>query len=51
MRATGRDAYAKEINNALDLCKRNIGAKYDMLFHYEGYVTAEQVDNAVMGTV
>ena len=22
-----------------------------MMFHYEGYVTAEQVDNAVMGMV
>lgn len=50
MRVTGRDAYATKINNALDLWERNIGAKYDTLFHYEGYVTAEKVDNAVMGT-
>lgn len=50
MRVTGRDAYATKINSALDLWERNIGAKYDTLFHYEGYVTAEKVDNAVMGT-
>ena len=50
MRVTGRDAYATKINSTLDLWERNIGAKYDTLFHYEGYVTAEKVDNAVMGT-
>lgn len=50
MRVKGRDAYATKINSALDLWERNIGAKYDTLFHYEGYVTAEKVDNAVMGT-
>lgn len=49
MRVKGKDSYAQQINNVLDQWMRNIGAKYDKIFHREGYVSAEKVDNAVMG--
>lgn len=49
MRVKGKSRYAQQINNALDQWERNIGTKYDSIFHQEGYVTAEKVDNAVMG--
>ena len=49
MRVKGKDSYAQQINNVLDQWMRNIGAKYDKIFHREGYVSAEKVDNEVMG--
>ena len=49
MRVKGKDSYAQQINNVIDQWMRNIGAKYDKIFHREGYVSAEKVDNEVMG--
>ena len=36
MRVKGKDSYAQQINNVLDQWMRNIGAKYDKIFHREG---------------